>query len=227
MSARNIRSTAMSTSVTRSIVPFLSTRRSPPKRAICMSPARTTASMAVVRKSGLNIGRSPNGERSNGGWSGLDGSVGGASGLHAFDHADFHAAFRHALQLHVVHEVADQENAAAAGFQEVFGSERVGHFFGVEAFALVANADAQFGSGFGCGGFELDEHMFGRVVPVAMLDGVDHRLAHRNADPVERVFVEADASSHVIAHNLYEIDHFEDAVEFEPDRPAAVRRHAP
>jgi hypothetical protein len=40
---------AMSISVTRSIAPFFSTRMSLPKRAICDSPARSTASMAVAR----------------------------------------------------------------------------------------------------------------------------------------------------------------------------------
>ena len=39
--------------------------------------------------------------------------------LHALDHADFHAAFRRALQPHVVHEVANEENAAAARSAEV------------------------------------------------------------------------------------------------------------
>ncbi len=46
-----MRSIATSTSVTRSIVPFLSIRKSPPNRAICMSPARTTASTAVASHS--------------------------------------------------------------------------------------------------------------------------------------------------------------------------------
>jgi hypothetical protein len=44
---------------------------------------------------------------------------------------------------------------------------------------------------------------------------------------VERILVEADAPSHVVADDLYEIDHLEDAVELETDSPAAVRRHAP
>ena len=42
--------------------------------------------------------------------------------VHALDHADFHAAFRRALQLHVVHEVANQEDAAAARFSRFSGA---------------------------------------------------------------------------------------------------------
>ena len=40
--------------------------------------------------------------------------LGGRRADGALDHADFHAALRRALQLHVVHEVADEEDAAAA-----------------------------------------------------------------------------------------------------------------
>src|SRR5689334_5806525 len=91
-----------------------------PNRAICRSPARTTASMAVVRKRGL-----------------------GATRLHALDHPDFHPAFRRALQPHVVHEVADEEDAAAARLEQVLRRERIREVLGIEAFALIAHADRQ------------------------------------------------------------------------------------
>ena len=42
-------------------------------------------------------------------------------------------------QLDVVHEVADQEDAAAAALEHVLGRERVGDFFGLEALAFVAH----------------------------------------------------------------------------------------
>jgi hypothetical protein len=181
-----------------------------------MSPARTTASTAVVRNSGSAFTQA---------WTGPVG--GGISRLHALDHADFHAAFRRALQLHVVHEVPDEENAAAARLQQVFGGQRVGDFFGIESIALVADADAQLGHHIRGGRFEFDEDVFLGVVAVAVFDRVDDRFANGDADPMERILVEADAASHVVAHDLYEIDHLEDAVELETDSPAAVRRHAP
>ena len=109
ISARNIRSTSTSTSVTRSIVPFLSTRT--PDRSVTswMSPARTTASMAVARKAG--------------------------SGRH--DAAGVGRATRFTIQISmppsgarcsgdVVHEVADEEDAAAARLEEVLGREGIG-----------------------------------------------------------------------------------------------------
>src|SRR5580765_7350458 len=104
MRARNIRSTARSTSVTRSITPFLSTWWCRPNCAICMSPARTTASTAVVRNRGLDIERRTSKPRTtNERDLSLNGTVGGGigGGLHALDHADFHAAPRHAVQLHI------------------------------------------------------------------------------------------------------------------------------
>src|SRR4029453_18293855 len=110
----------MSISVTRSIVPFLSIPLSPPKRAICTSPARSTASTAVARKMGS-------------GASGTGGEL--------LDHPHFHTAFRRSLQRHIVHEAGHEKDAAAAGLQEVLGRERIGDFLGVEPFALIEHAD--------------------------------------------------------------------------------------
>jgi hypothetical protein len=50
--------------------------------------------------------------------SGLERAVRGRR-LGAFDHADFHSAFGRALQPDVVHEIADEEDAAAARLQQV------------------------------------------------------------------------------------------------------------
>src|SRR3989442_14507429 len=208
MSARNMRSTATSTSVTRSIVPFLSMRIARPKWASWISPARTTVSMAVVRSSGsaatlrVGVGR-----------------------LHALGHADFHPALRRALELNVVHEVADEKNAAAAGLEEVLRIERVGEGLRIETLSLIAHANQQAGR-FGrrrC--LELDEDTLGRVVAIAVLDGVDHRLADRDADPMDRVVVQADTPPHVVAHHLHEIEHLERAGEFEPNNLMAVDGH--
>ena len=74
-------------------------------------------------------------------------------------------------------------------------------------------------------GLELDEDVLGRVVPVAVLDGVDDRLADRDADPVQRVVVEADVARHVVADDLHEVEHLEGAGELEADDVSAVGRH--
>src|SRR4051794_1939657 len=126
MSARNIRSMATSTSVTRSIAPFLSTLNSLPKCDIITSPARVTASTAVVRS----------------GESGMSLRVDGAAcRLRALDHADLHPTPRRALQLHVVHEAADEEDAAAARLQQVLRRQRIRERLRVEARALIPHPD--------------------------------------------------------------------------------------
>ena len=61
-------------------------------------------------------------------------------------------------QLDVVHEAANQEDAAAARFQHVLGRERVGDFLGLEALALVADADGEAGVLGIVRGGELDVH---------------------------------------------------------------------
>src|SRR3954451_7797856 len=122
MSARNSRSTARSTSVTRSIVPFLSTRMARPKCAIWTSPARITDSIAVARNTG---GRG----------SGMRGQL-----LH---HPHFHAPLVPAPQHHVVHEAAHEEDAAAARLQHVLGREWIRDVVRIESFTLIEDADDQ------------------------------------------------------------------------------------
>ena len=80
-----------------------------------MSPARTTISTAVARKTGSGAHEAS------------------ARRRRRFDHPDFHAALGRRLQRHFVHVVADEEDAAAAGLQDVLGRERIGDVFGVEA----------------------------------------------------------------------------------------------
>ena len=65
---------------------------------------------------------------------------------------------------------------------------------------------------------ELDDHALVRIVLVAVLDGVDDRLAHRDADPVQLIFVEARRLADMIGDDLHEIEHVEGAVEFDADR---------
>src|SRR3954471_19955674 len=122
MRARKPRSTSRLISVPRSIAPFFSTRMAPPKCAIWICPARITDSIAVARNTG-----------------------GTASGtIHQFlDHPHFHPALIRPPQFDVVHEAAHEEDAAAARFQHVLWSEWIGDLLGIEAFALIEDADDQ------------------------------------------------------------------------------------
>src|SRR5688572_33417002 len=97
-----------------------------PTLASWVSPARVTASIAVARKSG---------------------GSGSATGRQLLDHAHFHPAFRPAAKRDVVHEVAHEKDAAAAGFEDVLGSEGIGDFLGLEAFTLIEHAHDQLARG--------------------------------------------------------------------------------
>ena len=128
-------------------------------------------------------------------------------------------------ELHVVHEAADEEDAAAAGLQQVFGRQRIGDVLGVEALALVAHADASArrrprptrssNSTNTClpASFRL---------PCLMALMTDSRIG--DADPVQRVLVEPDVAADVVADDLHEVQHLERAGELEPD-DADVDRH--
>ena len=94
---------------------------------------------------------------------------------------------------------------------------------GIEALALVAHADrAAPARPPRSAVSNSTKTCFAGVVPVAVLDGVDHRLADRDADPVQRVVVEADVARHVVADHLHEVEHLERAGELEPDDMMAV-----
>ncbi len=98
----------------------------------------------------------------------------------------------------------------------------------LEPLPLVDDADDQLAGARRPGEGELDGHQLVGVLAVAVLDGVDDRLAHGDADPVDGVFVQAGELADVIADDLHEIQHLEVAVDLQPDRAASTQhaRHA-
>ena len=125
----------------------------------------------------------------------------------------------------VVHEAAHEEDAAAARLEDVLGRQRIGDLLGLEALALVEDADDQLARIGGRRERELDGHQLAVVLAVAVLDGVDDRLADGDADPVDRVLVQAGELADAVADDLDEVQHVEVAVDLQPDG-AAARQHA-
>src|SRR5262245_8403633 len=142
----------------------------------------------------------------------------------ALDHAHFHAALRCALQVDFVHEVANEEDAAAATFEQVFRSQRVSNAIGIESVSLISHPDDHFRNALECGR-ELDEHAFGDVVLIAVLDGVDDAFADGDADPMYRIFVEPDVPADMATDDFDEIHHVECARELEPNAQGMLRNH--
>ena len=90
-------------------------------------------------------------------------------------------------KVYLIHEGADEEDAAAGAAHEVFGRQRIGQGVGVEAFALIADLDDE---GFAVV-LKARGDLFGRVVVVAVQDGIHGRLPHRHGQAESLVFVDA------------------------------------
>ena len=67
---------------------------------------------------------------------------------------------------------------------------------------------------------ELHRHAFGGVLAVAVFDRVDDGFAHRHADPMCRVLVEAGQDRQPVAQKLNEVQHFERAERLEANQVA-------
>ena len=98
-------------------------------------------------------------------------------------------------------------------------------FVGIEARTLVAHANGDARGSRITQRRELDVDVLLLVVAVAMLDGVDHRLADGDAHPVQSIVIEAGQASEVIAGHLHEVEHFVGAVKLQTD--CFPLRHAP
>ena len=137
--------------------------------------------------------------------------------LKLLHHSNLHAALDF-LQHGFIHEVANEKDATAARLEDVLGREGIGDLFGDKAFALVLDANHQFVGAGGRHRAEVDDHFLGLVVLVAMLDGVDDRFTHGDADPVQFVFVEAGHLADMIGDDLHEVEHVEGGIKLNTNR---------
>lgn len=102
------------------------------------------------------------------------------------DQSQFCSGFE-LTEVDLIHEGADEEDAAASAAQEIFRSERIGEVFPVHSLALVGDGeDERFSVVFEAGG-----DLFGGVVVVAVKDGIDGGLAHGHGDAETFFFVNA------------------------------------
>src|SRR5262245_2505026 len=171
--------------------------------ASCIAPALMTAWTAVARNFG---------------------AIASGTGAQLLHHADFHASARRARELHVVHEAAHEEDPAPARLQDVLGRERIGDGVGIEALALIGDANDELRGFVARREGEFDGDELAGILAVAVLDGVDDGLAAGDADPVRGVFVERGHMAHAIAEDLHEVHHVEQARNLQPHE-AAGHRH--
>src|SRR6201987_4461635 len=90
------------------------------------------------------------------------------SSVDVLDEFDFCARMR-GVNLHLVHERANNENAPARGFQQILGCQGIGNLVGVQPLTLVSNRDHEILSR----SLKCQCYFLSWVVGVAMQHGVD------------------------------------------------------
>ncbi len=110
-------------------------------------------------------------------------------------------------------------------FRTFSGARGIGNIRGIESGPFVANPDRDACRAGVAERRELDVDVLLLVVAIAVLDGVDHRLANRDAHPMQGIVVESGQAPEVIAGHLHEVEHFVRAVKVQTD--CFPLRHAP
>ena len=138
--------------------------------------------------------------------------------LHHLHHG---AAPRRERISNLIHELPHEEDPAAVGLQQVLLRQRIGDGGGIEPLPLVLDPDLQ-----GVLVRGQDEHdPLGLIPLVAVLDGVDDRLAHRDAQVMRRVVVEAGHRRRPSEDGLHHFEHLETAGDVELDGAQAGGLH--
>src|ERR1700691_2981789 len=93
-------------------------------------------------------------------------------------------------KLHVVHERPDQENAPAGSPQQILRRQRVRQTVEIETLALVRDHYREALRAVR----QRKPYLLIRVIPVAVSDGVYHRLPYGHTDSHQIVFIEPRAA---------------------------------
>src|SRR5450631_3877524 len=107
-------------------------------------------------------------------------------------------------KVYLIHEGTDKENTAAGSAQQVLLCERIGHLLGNESPALICNGKNQSLAGV----LEAHRDLPGRIVFVAVENGVDGRLPNRHGHVKSFVFVQASLSGHLFGSRFNLVDAF-------------------
>src|SRR5437870_4158566 len=92
------------------------------------------------------------------------------------------------MNLHLVHERADQKNSSTGSLKQIFRRQGVGDLAHVQPLTLVTNRDYQID---GCS-LQYQTDFFAGIVSIAMKHRVYRRFTHRHGDSHALVFIKAD-----------------------------------
>jgi hypothetical protein len=113
------------------------------------------------------------------------------------------------LYLDIVHKSADEKDAAAGMAKEVLFCQGIWKRRGIEAFALIGDADFQVVAG----ARDLKVDSLIGVVTIAVDDGVYHAFAGGHADFVKVVFGEAGGCGGIHNEGIGTVDAIEGGLE--------------
>src|SRR5579859_2923969 len=105
-------------------------------------------------------------------------------------------------KVYLIHERADDEDAAAGAAQQVFRRQRIGKRLRIESFALVGNDKYQVLAVV----FERGGDLLARVVFISVEHGVYGSFTHRHSDVEARVFVQAGLLGNFVRDGLNLVD---------------------
>ena len=101
-----------------------------------------------------------------------------------FDEGEFGAGLELA-EVDLIHEGADEEDAAAGAAEKVLGGKRIGKVFPVNALSLIRNGEDE---GFAVV-LEACCHLFGGVIVITVKDGINGGFADSHGDAEALIFV--------------------------------------
>lgn len=102
-------------------------------------------------------------------------------------------------KVYLIHERADEKDTAAGAAEKIFRGERIGKFLGIDALALVGDAEDEFRAGV----FKRERYLLRGIVLIAVEHSIDGSLAHSHGDVEALVFVEPGFFSQFVCRGLH------------------------
>ena len=132
-----------------------------------------------------------------------------------FHHQYFHAALWSSPQNKFVHEAANEKDPSPTPFEKVLRRAAIRQAVRIEAHPFVAHTNRDAGITAVVEQCELDVYPLALIIIIAVRDGVNHRLADRNVDPVHGVIAEPGGTAEAVTDGLDKIEHVQGAADIE------------
>ena len=132
-----------------------------------------------------------------------------------FDHQYLHAALGSTSQSKFVHEAANEKDASPIPLEKILRRAAIWQAIRIEAHPFVAHTNRDAGITAVVESCELDVYPLALIIIIAVRDGVNHRLADRNVDPVHGLIAEPGGTAEAVTNGLDKIEHVQGAADVE------------